>query len=191
MGAVSHQTIKLSRGKHQSPDQGACVMELASMLAGEPFGDHPESVCPVIGSFMRAYNDSIDDGRRQDLYGYASKVVGSRAGDQVQQARIEHITSWGLSLHHHRWMRLLPRFLRSMAWMAELDVIGPQVVRAIPAHDDRSHTQALALIDELLTVGRPEPSDPPTAHPGFQRALPSSAEHAWDRVACAQDCGQR
>ena len=27
------------------------------MLAGEPFTDQPESVCPVIASFLRAYND--------------------------------------------------------------------------------------------------------------------------------------
>ena len=32
------------------------------MLAGEPFNDRPQSVCPVIGSFLRAYNDRIDDG---------------------------------------------------------------------------------------------------------------------------------
>ena len=55
MPLVSYQTIKLSTGKHSSPEAGACVMELASMLAGEPFSDHPESVCPVIGSFLRAY----------------------------------------------------------------------------------------------------------------------------------------
>jgi hypothetical protein len=36
-------------------------------------------VCPVIDSFLRAYNDRIDDGRRQGLYAYAAKVVGSRA----------------------------------------------------------------------------------------------------------------
>ena len=48
------------------------------MLAGEPFSDHPHSVCPVIGSFLRAYNDRIDDRRRQDLYAYAAAVVGSR-----------------------------------------------------------------------------------------------------------------
>ena len=29
-----------------------CVMELASMLAGERFGDRPVSVCPVIGAFL-------------------------------------------------------------------------------------------------------------------------------------------
>ena len=79
MSPVSYQTIKLSKGKHSSANDGACVMELASMLAGEPFTDHPAAVCPVIGSFMRAYNDSIDDRRRQDLYAYAARVVGSRS----------------------------------------------------------------------------------------------------------------
>ena len=53
MSPVSYQTIKLIKGKHSGPDAGACVMELASMLAGEPFTDHPASVCPVIGSFLR------------------------------------------------------------------------------------------------------------------------------------------
>ena len=79
MSAVSYQTIKISRGRHTRPDDGVCVMELASMLAGERFTDHPASVCPVIGSFLRAYNDLVDHGRRQGLYELASLVVGSRA----------------------------------------------------------------------------------------------------------------
>lgn len=91
MAPISYQTITLSKGKHASPQDGACAMELASMLAGEPFNDHPQSVCPVIGSFLRAYNDRIDDGRRQDLYGYAAKVVGSRASLDVQHARAERL----------------------------------------------------------------------------------------------------
>ena len=41
MSPVSYQTIKFSKGKHAYPEEGACVMELASMLAGEPFTDHP------------------------------------------------------------------------------------------------------------------------------------------------------
>src|SRR5437764_4983871 len=81
VGPASHQTIRLGRGKHASPDEGACVMELASMLAGEPFSDHPESVCPVISTFLRSYNDAVDDRRRQDLYAYAARAVGSRGPD--------------------------------------------------------------------------------------------------------------
>ena len=95
MSPVTYQTIKLGKGKHSSPDDGACVMELASMLAGESFTDHPSSVCPVIGSFLRAYNDSIDDERRQDLYTYASKVVGSRTSADIQRARAEHLSGLG------------------------------------------------------------------------------------------------
>ena len=33
MSSVTFQTIKLSKGKHRSPQDGACVMELASMLS--------------------------------------------------------------------------------------------------------------------------------------------------------------
>ena len=49
----SHQTVTIRRGKHASPDRGACVVELASMLAGERFSDHPPTVCPVIAGFLR------------------------------------------------------------------------------------------------------------------------------------------
>ena len=65
---VSHQTVRLSPGRHGRPEDGVCVMELASMLAGERFSDRPRSVCPVIAAFLRSYNDQVDDRRRQDLY---------------------------------------------------------------------------------------------------------------------------
>ena len=55
MPQVSYQTIKLSKGKHLSPEHGACVMELASMLAGGRFSDHPSSVSRPIASFLRSY----------------------------------------------------------------------------------------------------------------------------------------
>jgi len=52
--AISHQTVSLSKGKHSGPDQGACVMELASMLAGESFNDRPRSVDRAIAAFLRS-----------------------------------------------------------------------------------------------------------------------------------------
>ena len=80
MPPISHQTIKLSRGRHSSPEHGACVMELASMLAGESFSDHPRSVSRPIASFLRGYNDLVDDRRRADLYRYAAEAVAPVAG---------------------------------------------------------------------------------------------------------------
>jgi len=79
MSASSFQTVRLAKGSHASPDQGACVVELASMLAGEPFSDRPRTVCPVIAGFLRTYNDLLPDSERDTLYPYAALVVGSAA----------------------------------------------------------------------------------------------------------------
>src|SRR3954454_10508387 len=59
-------------------------MELASMLADEPFSDQPESACPVVGMVLRSYNDGLDDRRRQDLYPYAARVSGTREPTAVR-----------------------------------------------------------------------------------------------------------
>jgi hypothetical protein len=80
--SVSHQTVRHSARRYASPDEGACVMELASMLAGESFSDAPRSVCPVIAAFFRTYNDRMDDRRRQDVYAYAVRAVGTRSTNE-------------------------------------------------------------------------------------------------------------
>jgi hypothetical protein len=166
MSPVNYQTIKLSKGKHTSPEDGACVMELASMLAGEQFSDHPAAVCPVIGSFLRAYNDSVDDSRRQDLYAYAARVVGTRASSEIQRARAERLLNWAAELRQRRWTRvLLPPRLRAIGLHRHppLDAVGTHAVHAIPRHNEQTHAEALALVDELLAMRdapelAPEPS---------------------------------
>jgi hypothetical protein len=102
---VRHQTIRLSRGKHDSPDEGACVLELASMLAGEEFSDEPFSVCPVIATLLREHNDSIDDERRQDLYAYAAKVVGSPSPGPVQDERAARLSEWDSGVRQRQSMQ--------------------------------------------------------------------------------------
>jgi hypothetical protein len=156
MSPVSYQTIKLSKGKHTSPEDGACVMELASMLAGEPFTDHPVSVCPVIGSFLRAYNDSIDDGRRQALYEYASRVVGSRGPQRTQQARAERLARWADEMYRSRRARfLLSSPLRALGRLRRppVDAIGSYAVHAVRRHTDQTHAAVLTLVDDLLAIG--------------------------------------
>jgi hypothetical protein len=39
----------LSRGKHRSAGQGACFMELVSLLAGEQWSDHPACTHSLLG----------------------------------------------------------------------------------------------------------------------------------------------
>jgi hypothetical protein len=155
MSPVNFQTVKLGKGKHSSPEEGACVMELASMLADEPFTDHPASVCPVIGSFLRSYNDSIDDGRRQALYDYASKVVGSRSCQRIAQVRASRLAEWADDMQRTRKLWFLRSPLRSLGRLRTppADAIGSYAVHAIPKHTDHTHAAVLALIDELLAIG--------------------------------------
>jgi hypothetical protein len=178
MSPVTHQTIKLSKGKHASPDDGACVMELSSMLAGEPFSDHPASSCPVIGSFLRAYNDSIDDRRRQDLYAFAARVVGSRGGINVQRQRAEFLADWACTLLRRRWSsRVLPSprlRIANLRRQPSAHAVGTFAVRAIPRHTDKTHAEALEVLNTLLAIGvparpsvTPDVADvlPPTLYP--------------------------
>lgn len=123
------------------------------MLAGENFGDHPVSVCPVIGAFLRCYNDAIDDERRQDLYAYAAKVVGSRSSRDVRQARLDRLERWVAERRRGRRISSLVARLRTSTSSGTLEHLGSDAVRVIPRHTDGTHAEVLALIDELLALG--------------------------------------
>src|SRR3954462_8537565 len=84
---LSHQTIRLIRGRHSSPERGACVMEVASMLAGEPFSDEPRGGGPVSAEFLRTYNDEVDNARRQDRFAAAALVVNTREDHAAERRR--------------------------------------------------------------------------------------------------------
>jgi hypothetical protein len=156
MSPVNYQTIKLAKGKHSSPEDGACVLELASMLAGEPFSDHPASVCPVLASFLRAYNDSIGDARRQDLYDYASRLVGTRGPLDVQRRRSLRLIEWAEEMYRRGWRRFFPLARltdRGLRPGRSLTSAGTYAAHAIGRHSDNTHRQALTLLDELLELG--------------------------------------
>jgi hypothetical protein len=173
MPQVSHQTIRLAKGKHQSAEHGACVMELASMLAGEPFTDHPRSVSAPIASFLRRYNDLLDDRRRQDLYPYASRVVGSACSSRIELARVHRLMSWADEIWASRRWPLrcrLTALRRGRARTTHPELAGSYAVRALPRMSERTHGAALALVDELVAMGshetlEPEPVRKPLTRP--------------------------
>jgi hypothetical protein len=173
MPQVSHQTIRLAKGKHQSAEQGACVMELASMLAGEPFTDHPQSVSAPIASFLRRYNDLLDDRRRQDLYPYASKVVGTASRPQVELARVRRLMAWADQMWASRRWPLRCRLgglRRSRARTNHPELAGSYAVRALPRMSAATHAAALALVDELIAMGSPQALEPePLRAPSIER----------------------
>jgi hypothetical protein len=122
-------------------------MELASMVAHEPFSDRSPSISPTIGAFLRTYNDGLSDERRQDLYAVAAQVVGSaRGGRAAERERIN--ASLAFALAHGTG---LPSPRASLA-MATPEPAGAWA--AMTALETGAHEDALALIDRLVELGR-------------------------------------
>jgi hypothetical protein len=159
MPPINYQTIKLSRGRHSSPEHGACVMELASMLAGEGFTDHPRAVSRPIASFMRGYNDLLDDRRRADLYRYAAQTVGTACPPPVEDARVARLLAWADELWQRRASRSLIERMRMRRALKERSTdpepAGTYAVHAVGKVSDEIHASALALVDELIAIGSP------------------------------------
>jgi hypothetical protein len=163
--AWTHQTVGMGRGRHDAPGPVVCVMELATMLAGERFGDRPAAVCPVLGSLLRTYNDQLDDVRRQDLYRFAADSVGTRDGYGVQLQRAAIAITWARERYESR------RSLRRR-WLGPVrepqvddgpDLIAHHVIGSIRRHTDLTHAAVLVLFDELIAYRRARVAS--SAHP--------------------------
>ncbi len=74
---------QLSRGTHRSAKTGACFMEFASYLAGEPWSDSPQCTDPLLAHLARAVNDRLSDRRRDELVGDIPRVIGLRGDHRI------------------------------------------------------------------------------------------------------------
>jgi len=157
MTVPSHQTVRLSRGRHASRHAGVCVMELASMLAHEPFSDRSRSISPTIGAFLRTYNDGLDDDRRQDLYPVAAAIVGSAARRSVEHERINRC----LAFAREHGGRLPGR--RAALGLATPEAAGAWAAKMALATG--AHEESMELVDELVALGRRASRWPRAADP--------------------------
>ena len=78
----------LSPGKHRNPRKGACFMEMASLLAGQPWSDHPSCTHPLLAAVARHVNDYTTDANRQRLARLIPSVIGVTSDDPRVDARI-------------------------------------------------------------------------------------------------------
>jgi hypothetical protein len=159
---MSHQTLRLARCAHRAPDGGACAVELASVLAGEPFGDRPASVSRVLAAFVRGYNDALDDARRQDLLAVAADLVGTAGDAALEEARRELCDAWARALwggSRLRWW-LRPRYADADH---VVEAAGRDTARRVRGGDAVLHAQALAFLAALAT--REDAGNRPTSSP--------------------------
>lgn len=103
----------LTRGSHRSRQHGMCVMEYASMLAGEGWTDCPRCTHPVLAAVARTVNDFAASTTRQQLAAEAPRLVGARGDDDSLSARIVILCALYASATAHS------PALRPVLWHAE------------------------------------------------------------------------
>ena len=91
------EALQLESGGHDAPNNGlfhACVMEAVAYIAGDPWSDHPECASPVLGAFLRSWNDSLADVDRQMLKPLIPRLVGTKESAKIEQKRAWMATDW-------------------------------------------------------------------------------------------------
>lgn len=157
---ISHQNVKLQKGRHANPSQGACVVEIASMLAEEDFSDRPRSVCPMLAAYMRAVNDLAGDEDRQRLLPYAAALVGTSGNRRAMRGRIAACARWSRQLGEVSALRAA-----LLRWGGGLDTLGTTCARAALRE---GFPLALAFADCLIGAGGEPAAEEayPAASPG-------------------------
>lgn len=131
------------------------------MLAGERFSDRPSSVCPLVAAVARAYNDAVDDRRRQDLYRFAADAVGTRGDFALQRRRAQ------VALDYARTRGATEPEPEPDAGPEEIadHLIGalarrPRSRSPRRRWDDATHTDMLSLLERLILTGAPVGGNP-------------------------------
>src|SRR3954464_15593690 len=155
MQLPTHQTVRLSVGRHRLATSGMCVMELASVLAGEQFSDRPCAVSPTIADLLRGYNDGLDAVRRPSLKRLASDCVGTSAGRSAERRRRRLLRrAFPVAAANDGQ---LPRWLQPSV-AADPYTAARNLGRYIARTDDDAlHARALAVIHALVAVTAPAP----------------------------------
>ena len=98
----------LKSGSHSGPDEGACIMEAVAFVAGEPWSDHPRCVSPVIGAFLRNWNDNLptDADRERLLKPLILKIMNTRADAATEKRRSYLALDWMIHTFLPAWLRL-------------------------------------------------------------------------------------
>jgi len=106
LAEVMADDFKLGSGAHTSWKRGACELEAVAYVAGEAWSDHPACASPVIGAFLRSWNDQLDDTTRQTLKQYIARLVGSAGTPEQEDQRAWMALDWLVRTYTPAWLRL-------------------------------------------------------------------------------------
>jgi hypothetical protein len=133
---VELERRSLQSGSHPSLTDGACALELVSYLAGEPWSDHPECVCPTLGVFFRGWNDGLPSDAERDrlLKPFLPRLIGTRGTPALAEARAYLALDWLVRVHTPAWLDLQPELQSHAQALRALEALrdAPSVTIAQP-----------------------------------------------------------
>ncbi|MHC4816120.1 MAG: hypothetical protein ACYTFN_23925 [Planctomycetota bacterium] len=126
------EQFPISRGAHESRDDGLCAMEMVAWLAGEEHSDDPRCACPVIASYVRALNDCLPSNadRERHLRRLLPQLVNTRSHLQLRRRRAFRVADHGA------------RVLAAMFFEARGDREAAARMRALAPIQNRARAQA-------------------------------------------------
>ncbi|MFR9756905.1 hypothetical protein [Streptomyces sp. TR06-5] len=71
---------------HLAPEDGACLMETASVLAAGPFTDSPRGTDPALAALARSINDAVGEPARRRLRPLAADLAAARPAGRSYEA---------------------------------------------------------------------------------------------------------
>ena len=100
------QVRPLGRGAH-SDHKAMCIMEAVAFVAGEPWSDAPVCSSLVISAFLRRWNDTLNDDRRDALLRpLILRLIGTSGSDALEMRRAILAADWLIRAHTPAWLKL-------------------------------------------------------------------------------------
>jgi hypothetical protein len=124
MKTLDLDSLSLKCGSHSAPEEGFCVMEAVAYVNGEPHSDHPQCCCPVIGTFLRTWNDQLSDEDRQLLKPLIPRLGGTRATPEIELQRSGLALDWLIREYLPAWLKVA-NLEEYAAALATLPAISP------------------------------------------------------------------
>jgi hypothetical protein len=177
------EALRLAKGAHDSFAKGASVMEAVAYVAGEPFSDHPQCASPVVGAFLRAWNDRLDDETRQHLKPYVVRLVGTAGSDKEERRRRDMLREWVLGT-------LVPTWLETAGMHAEAKDVRAHGRQALAHVREKAWERRMAARERLTALVRAyvasaSASAPAPAAAAYEAAAYGAAAYAASAASAA------
>ncbi len=176
--------LPLKSGGHSSVDDGMCVMEMVSYLAREKWSDSPKCASPVIASFLRSWNDSLNDDDRQMLKPYAFKVIGTNTGKADDLARSWMALDWLCRVHTPAWLRLAGLTKEAQAIEATARIVDAQTAELAQPALNEGRRVSDAAWDAARAAAR-DAARAAARDAAWAAAWAAAGDAAWDAARAA------